>query len=172
MTKKSRFDVFGNQELWPDSRFYNVEVKSAGELGCVSLMVVWLSAALAKGYPILFLTVAFVVLGFVLRSFLRTRSERERAWEDLIGWEQQPIEIHGDLVRQVRKGRSEAEEIDTKQGYSVRWFRFGEGRAVYTVSQGPDEIKLSTLWDGAEHVIVKVFGIKNYPCQDWPSFDM
>jgi len=54
----------------------------------------------------------------------------------------------------------------------VRWERFGEGRAVYTISQDGQKIFASTLATNAKEILVDVLHVKNYPCEEWPNLDI
>lgn len=62
--------------------------------------------------------------------------------------------------------------IDPKANYLVRWERFGEGRAVYTISQDGQKIFASTLATNAKEILVDVLHVKNYPCEEWPNLDI
>ncbi|MCG6961777.1 MAG: hypothetical protein LJE95_00745 [Acidobacteria bacterium] len=54
----------------------------------------------------------------------------------------------------------------------MRWERFGEGRAVFTVTQGDQGIFVSTLAVNAKEVLADVLHVKNYPCEEWPNLDI
>ncbi len=111
--------------------------------------------------------VAILGIGAVLWSESKRWKRRVVARRQLEEWAKTPIRWESLFVIQDGVGT-----IDTREHYSVRWEYFDSERAVYYVTQGANTIVISTLAPNAREMLVDALHVANYPCVEWPNFDL
>jgi hypothetical protein len=157
------------------SRAHKVELRVALEavlIACCAFLFALLVTACFVRAPWLLLPVLAAVAIVAVRSVYWRWRELRRKWEALNCWAERPLRREGQLVIQHDASGNESGRIDTSDHYTVTWERFDDRRAVYLVSQGNQLVTVSTLAPDAQEYILGAFRIANYPCADWPSFDL
>jgi hypothetical protein len=156
------------------SRTYHVELRVALEVVviafCALVFVPMVASSLRA--PWLALSVLAVLAVLAARSVYWRWRELRRKWEALNCWAERPLRREGNLVIQQDASGNATGRIDTSDHYTVKWERFDDHRAVYLVSQRNQLVTVSTLAPDAEEFILGAFRIANYPCVDWPNFDL
>jgi hypothetical protein len=78
----------------------------------------------------------------------------------------EPVRVEGPPVIQGSAA------IDTREHYTVRWECFDNEGALYIVTQGEHTIFVSTRAPDAERILKGALSVANYPCVEWPNFDL
>ena len=98
--------------------------------------------------------------------------ERLRRWRLLTSWQRFPVRCEGrSVIQEDANGRCIG-RIDTTDHYTVTWERFDSRRALYLVTQGDQSVTISTLSPDAPQILVDALRVRNYPCEEWPNFDL
>ena len=162
--------------MWRSSadqdRFVHVNLAIVTETIVACLIALVFTAAFGHAYPAAFPLVAVAVvlaIGISLRHHWQRRSAN---WKKLVRWSDTPVRQNGHWVVQERADGSRLGTIDTRDHFTVRWEWFDERRALYMVSQGHEEIFISTLATNAPDLLRNTLKVANYPCEEWPNLDL
>jgi hypothetical protein len=162
--------------MWRSStdqdRFIHVNLAIVTETIVTCLVAFVFTAAFAQAYPAAFPLVAVAVVFAIGISLRHQWQRRTAAWKRLVGWSDSPLRQEGPLVVQERSDGTRLGTIDTRDHFTVRWEWFDEHRALYMVLQGGEKIFVSTLAPNAPDLLRNALKVANYPCVEWPNFDL
>ena len=153
-------------------RVQHVELRIAGEILAVALILFVFFSALSSLSWAPRATVSLALIAAATLSLYRRWRQRLTRWHALTNWSTEPLRRDGPYVVQVNSAGEPTTVIDTRARYTVTWERFDARRAVYMVKQGDEQIVVSTLAPNAPEILRESLNVRNYPCEEWPNFDL
>ena len=162
--------------MWRSStdqdRFVHVNLVIVTETIVACLIGLIFLAAFGQAYPAAFPLVGVAVVLAIVISMRRQGQRRTASWTRLVRWSDMPLRQDGHFVVQESSEGSRLGIIDTRDHFTVRWEFFDARRALYMVSQGGEEIFISTLAPNAPDLLRNTLKVANYPCVEWPNLDL